>query len=202
MSLKHSSPALSCTSWPGLHCRCLRETRRRHMCWPGRAGETSRSDRVIIFFVCEVWVDGCYHSVTLTCDILQFWQETVPELALLGSKHPECLWQASVKRDILLMFQREWQQIRSLHAQIPETSSKEINQKVSLWMRQDPSIHLCPKTTQAEKNQCNDSIATTFTCSCKEHLAVLCNKRLWILMHNPSKVFITSYLRNHTQYFS
>lgn len=137
MPLKHSttsSPTLSSTSWPVLHYRCPRETRRRHMCWPGRAGETSRSEHVMIFFVYEVWVDSCSHSVTLTCDILQFWQETVPELALLGSKHPEGLWQASVKRDILLMFQREWQPIRSLHTRIPETSRKEINQKVSLCM--------------------------------------------------------------------
>lgn len=151
MSLKHSSPALSCTSWPGLHCRCLRETRRRHMCWPGRAGETSRSDRVIIFFVCEVWVDGCYHSVTLTCDILQFWQETVPELALLGSKHPECLWQASVKRDILLMFQREWRPIRSLHTRIPETSSKEINQKVILCMEPSYINTFMPQNNSSQK---------------------------------------------------
>lgn len=129
-----SSPVLSSTNWLDLHYRCPQETRRWHMCWPGRAGETIRSEHVTIFFVYVVWVDGCSHSVTLTCDILQFWQETVPELALLGSKHPECLWQASVKRDILLMFQREWRPICSLHTRIPGTSSEEINRKVSLCM--------------------------------------------------------------------
>ncbi len=198
MPLKHSttcSPTLSSTSWPVLHYRCPRETRRRHLSWPGRAGETSRSKRVMICFVYEVWVDGCSHSVTLTCDILQFWQETVPELALLGSKHPECLWQASVKHEILLMFQREWRPICFLHTRIPETSSKEINQKVSLCMVPRCINKSVPQNNSSQKNQCNDSIAMTFTCSCKEHLAVL--ETL-----NPRKVFITSYLKYCTQYFS
>lgn len=191
MLLKHStlsSPALSSTSWPGLPYRCPQETRRWHMCWPGRAEETSRSEHVVFFFVYVVWVDGCSHSVTLTCDILQFWQETVPELALLGSKHLECLWQASVKRDILLMFQHEWRPICSLHTRIPETSSQEINWKVSLCMV--PSLHQyisAPKQLKPKK-YIKKINAMTFTRSCKECLAVHYNKRLWILLRNASKV--------------
>ncbi len=103
--------------------------------WAGQAEPERQQKQRVHDLLCLWGVGGRLFSfVTLTCDILQFWQETVPELALLGSKHPECLWQASVKHEILLMFQREWRPICFLHTRIPETSSKEINQKVSLCM--------------------------------------------------------------------